>query len=85
MLGVSIDSIFSHKVYSLSLGNLWFPLLADFHPKGAVAELYGVMSDQGYARRASFIIDTGGIVRHKEVYERGLPDIDQLIQRLKAL
>ena len=85
MLGVSVDSIFSHKVFSLGLGGLWYPLLADFHPKGHVAELYGLMTDRGISRRASFIIDKNGIVRHKEVYERGLPNTDQLLQKLREL
>lgn len=82
---MSIDSIFSHKVFSLSLGGLWFPLLADFHPKGEVAEKYGILTNDGYSKRACFIIDKEGIVRHSEVYERGLPDTKKLLEVAKGL
>ncbi len=87
VLGVSVDSVFSHKAYSTSFGTLWFPLLADFHPKGQVAESYGLMQpDRGFNKRAAFIIDKSGVVRHAEVYEPGkLPDTGQLLQKLKEL
>ena len=43
-----------------------FCLLSDFWPHGAVASTYDVFDDQlGCARRASFILDRGGIVRWK--------------------
>ena len=85
MLGLSIDSIFSHKVYDLTLGGLWFPLLADFHPKGAVADLYGIMTDRGITKRACFLVDKEGKVRLAEVYEKGLPDIADLAAKAKGL
>ncbi len=85
MLGVSIDSIFSHKVYSLTLGELWFPLLADFHPKGDVAEKFGIMTGDGYSKRACFLIDKEGVVRLSEVYERGIPDTQGLIEAAQGL
>ena len=85
MLGVSVDSVYSHKVYSDSLGSLWYPLLADFHPKGAVADSYGIMTDEGYNERACFLIDKQGIVRDVEIYERGLPDAAKLIEKLKEI
>jgi alkyl hydroperoxide reductase subunit AhpC len=44
-------------------------VLADFHPKGQVAQLYGVYNDQrGTANRAVFVIDKQGIVRFKKTY-----------------
>ena len=85
MLGISVDSVYAHKVYSDSLGGLWYPLLADFHPKGAVADAYGVMTDQGYSQRACLIIDKQGIIRDVEVYQKGLPDTLKLIEKLKRL
>jgi alkyl hydroperoxide reductase subunit AhpC len=85
VLGVSVDSVYSHKVYADSLGGLWYPLLADFHPKGTVADSYGIMTDEGYSERACFLIDKQGIVRDVEIYERGLPDAVKLIEKLKQL
>jgi alkyl hydroperoxide reductase subunit AhpC len=44
-------------------------VLADFHPKGQVAQLYGVYNDQrGTANRSVFVIDKQGIVRFKKTY-----------------
>ena len=40
-----------------------FPLLADFHPKGKVAQKYGAYRDQdGVAGRALFLIDDKGVI-----------------------
>ncbi len=63
LLGISVDSAFCHKAYAKSR-SLDFPLLADFHPKGHVARLYGVYhQDWGVAQRALFVIDASGIIR----------------------
>ncbi len=65
VLGVSIDSVYSHENWANSLGGVSFPLLADFHPKGAMAEKYGVyLADKGIIDRATFIIDKQGVVRY---------------------
>ncbi len=65
VLGVSIDSHYSHENWANSLGGVSFPLLADFHPKGAMAEKYGVyLSDKGITDRATVIIDKQGVVRY---------------------
>jgi peroxiredoxin len=42
---------------------LHFPLLADFHPKGAVAKSYGAYRDsEGVCERALFVIDRKGVI-----------------------
>ena len=41
VLGISVDSVWSHKAYADKMG-IHYPLLADFHPRGAVAAKYGV-------------------------------------------
>lgn len=65
VLGVSIDSIYSHENWANSLGGVSFPLLADFHPKGAMAQSYGVyLAEKGITDRATVIIDKKGIVRY---------------------
>ena len=44
-------------------------MLADFHPKGQVSQLYGVYNDErGTANRAVIIVDKQGTVRFKRVY-----------------
>ena len=65
VLGVSVDSIFSHANWARDLGGVSFPLLADFEPKGAVGRAYGVYLEKpGIDDRATIIIDSSGIVRY---------------------
>jgi len=65
VLGVSVDSRFSHDNWAKSLGGISFPLLQDFHPKGAIAEKYGAyLADKGITDRATVIIDKQGAVRY---------------------
>jgi peroxiredoxin len=62
VLGISVDSAWTHDAFAKSLG-LTFPLLADFHPKGAVASAYGLyMADKGITKRATVVIDKNGNV-----------------------
>lgn len=70
VLTVSVDSIFSHKVWADREG-FDFPLLADFWPHGEVARAYGVLDPQrGTAERGTFVIDRAGIVRFAECQDR---------------
>ena len=80
VLGVSVDSTYCHANWAMSLGGVSFPLLADFHPKGAVAEAYGLYLDgAGITDRATVIIDADGVVRHvSSVGPGGKRDIAEL-------
>lgn len=63
VLGVTVDSHWVLRAWAAQQ-RYPFPLLSDFHPKGAVARAYGCYDeDAGYARRATFVIDAGGVVR----------------------
>jgi peroxiredoxin (alkyl hydroperoxide reductase subunit C) len=56
LYGISVDSAFSHKAFQQHLG-ISFPLLADFHPKGAVSSAYGVFIDErGHDQRALVMV-----------------------------
>jgi peroxiredoxin len=68
---VSVDSAYSHKVFSEREG-YEFPLLSDFWPHGAVAQRYGVFNETtGFANRGTFLIDVDGIVRYTELNPPG--------------
>lgn len=86
-IGVSVDSVYSHANWAQSLGGVSFPLLADFHPKGAVAESFGVyLADKGITDRATIIIDADGIVRHaSSVTPAGERDIAELAALCEAI
>jgi peroxiredoxin len=63
LLGISVDGAFCHRAFRDQL-NLTIPLLADFHPKGEVAQAYGVWSEEyGVAGRALVMIGPDGAVR----------------------
>ena len=63
VLGVSVDSRWSHKAFAAQ-NNISYPLLADFHPKGAVAEKYGVyLPEKGISARTAFVIGKDGKIR----------------------
>ena len=65
VLGVSVDSVYSHANWARDLGGISFPLLADFQPRGALASSFGAfLEDAGITDRATVIVDSDGIVRH---------------------
>jgi peroxiredoxin (alkyl hydroperoxide reductase subunit C) len=66
VLAVSVDSAYSHKIWSLQEG-FEFPLLADFWPHGEVAQRYEVFNaTAGFANRGTFLIDKQGVIRFAE-------------------
>lgn len=81
VLGVSIDSVYSHANWASSLGGVSFPLLADFHPKGAVAQGLGHYLDAaGIGDRATVIIDKTGVVQYSvSVTPGGKREVDELV------
>lgn len=85
VVGISVDSHYVQQEFAKKTG-VQFPLLADFHPKGAVAQQYGVMRDDGIAERALFIVDSEGVVRYSYVSElRVNPGADRLLEKLEEL
>ena len=63
VLGVSIDSKFSHKAWAAGFAGINYPLLADFHPKGEVCKAYGLwLEEAGIGDRATVLIGKDGNV-----------------------
>jgi len=85
ILGLSVDSLWSHKAFAAQQG-ITYPLLADFHPKGAVAEKYGVyLPEKGLAARTAFIVGRDGKI--KDVVANDIPmarDIAKLIEKART-
>jgi peroxiredoxin len=62
LLGISVDGAWCHEAFAQHR-HLHFPLLADFHPKGAVAQSYGVYREtDGVSERALFVLDSKGVI-----------------------
>jgi len=87
--GISVDTFFTLKAFH-DQQKLSFPLLSDFN-KQAIRD-YGVFNEdmiglKGIAKRAVFVIDKDGIVRHREVLEdaRNEPDYEKVFSALGSL
>jgi peroxiredoxin len=86
VLGVSVDSAWTLAAFKKSL-SLEFPLLADFHPKGAMATQYGLyLADKGITARATVIVDKDGKVAF--VKEQAIPEArsdEEILAAIRAL
>ena len=82
-----MDSRHCHANWAVDLGGISYPLLADFHPKGAVAQTFGVyLAHEGFTDRATVILDRHGIVRYTDtVTPAGRRDIDELLELAKEI
>ncbi len=86
VLGLSVDSVWSHKAYAEKM-HINYPLLADFQPRGAVGAQYGVyLADKGITGRTIFIIDRNGKLAWQKNYDIPVvPDIDEVSKALSAV
>jgi peroxiredoxin len=86
LLGITVDNIPTLFAWTNQMGELWFPVLSDFWPHGAVADTYGVLRSDGTAERAIFIIDKDGIIRSIIVGDiNKRPPLEDLIKELDKL
>ena len=86
LLGISVDGIWCHLAFAKDR-KLRFPLLADFEPKGAIAQAYGVYApESGTTGRALFVIDPKGIIRWSYLSPVGVnPGADGILAALESL
>src|SRR5262249_34591982 len=86
VVGVSVDSIWSHLAFAREM-NLHFPILADFHPKGAVSRQYNAYrEDAGECERALYVIDEDGRIAWSHISPIGInPGADGLLNALEDL
>ena len=86
LYGISVDSAYCHKAFQSHLG-IRIPLLADFHPKGAVAKAYGVYDeDWGNSSRSLVMIDPGLSVKwsHRAPSALEIPGANLIFDALGA-
>jgi len=86
LVGVSVDHAWCHLAFAKHR-NLHFPLLADFHPKGEVAQAFGVYDDSiGMSERALFVVDGEGVIAWSYVSPIGVnPGADGILVALEQL
>jgi glutaredoxin-dependent peroxiredoxin len=87
--GISVDTFFTLKAFQ-DQQKLTFPLLSDFNKE--VIRQYGVFNEdmiglKGIAKRAVFVIDKEGVIRHREVLDdaRNEPDYGKVMSTLQTL
>jgi alkyl hydroperoxide reductase subunit AhpC len=65
---------------------LWFSVLSDFFPHGAVADRYGILRSDGVAERGVFVIDKAGVIRYIDVHDiNDRPSLENLVKELEKL
>ena len=86
VLGVSVDRVWSHKAFADKMG-IKYSLLADFHPRGAMSEKYGVyLADKGITGRAIAIVNkTGKIAWFKNYDIPVVPDLKEVAAALSQV
>jgi peroxiredoxin (alkyl hydroperoxide reductase subunit C) len=86
LLGITVDNIPTLFAWTNQMGQLWFPVLSDFWPHGAVAKRYGVLRFDGVSERALFVIDKKGIIRYIDVHDiNKRPPLEDLMGALEKL
>jgi len=86
LLGITVDNIPTLFAWTNQMGKLWFPILSDFWPHGAVADRYGVLRSDGLSERAIFVIDKKGIIRYIGVGDiNKRPRLEILVKELERL
>lgn len=86
LLGISVDNIPTLYAWTRQMGGLWFEVLSDFWPHGAVADKYGVLRSDGLAERALFFVDRQGVIRSILVMDiNRQPDLTACETQLKQL
>ena len=86
LLGITVDNIPTLFAWTNQMGQLWFPVLSDFWPHGAVAKRYGLLRSNGVSERALFVIDKKGIIRYINVHDiNKRPPLEDLVGALEKL
>jgi peroxiredoxin len=86
LLGITVDNIPTLYAWTKQMGKLWFAVLSDFWPHGAVADRYGVLRSDGVSERALIFIDKKGIIRDIQVNDiNKRPDLESCAINLEKM
>lgn len=91
VVGVSIDSVFTHAAWRNTpinaggIGAVQFPMVADV--KHEICQAYGIEHEEaGVALRGTFLVDKEGVVQHQVVNNLPLGrNVDELLRMVDAL
>jgi len=83
VLGVSVDSVYSHEAWLKELGDFEYPLLSDMTKSTSFD--YNVLHDDGVSLRGAFIIDPDGILKSYMVNDLEVGrSVDEILRLVKA-
>ena len=86
VIGISVDNVPTLHAWVAEMGGLWFPVVSDFWPHGAVAKKYGILRSDGTSERALFVVDKKGTIRYTDVHDiNKMPKLEHLIKALENL
>ena len=90
LLGVSVDSIYTHLAWKNTpvnlggIGTIQFPLISDISE--SISADYGVLLEGGVSLRGLFLIDKEGVVRHQLINDLPLGrNVDEALRVIDAL
>ncbi len=84
LLGITVDNIPTLHAWTRQMGELWFEVLSDFWPHGAVADSYGVLRSDGTAERALIFIDKQGRISSVYVSDINVrPPLERVVSELE--
>lgn len=85
VLGVSIDSKFTHLAWKEKIGEISYPMISDITKE--ISKEYGVLLEgEGIALRGLFIIDPEGKLRYQVVHDLSVGrNVDEVLRVIKAL
>ncbi len=88
LLGITVDNIPTLYSWTKQMCSpnekIWFPVLSDFYPHGAVASKYGVLRSEGVSERALFVINKKGIIVYIDIHDiNKRPFLEDLVKALE--
>ncbi len=84
LLGISVDNLPTLYAWTRQMGKLWFDVLSDFWPHGAVADSYGVLRGDGTAERALIFINKNGFISGTYVSDINVrPPLEKIVAELE--
>lgn len=84
VLGVSVDSVFSHEAWLKELGEFNYPLLSDM-TKNVSRDYRVLLEEEGVSLRGAFIIDPDGVLQCYMVNNLAIGrNIDELLRLVQA-
>jgi peroxiredoxin len=73
VLAISCDAMYTLRAYADAV-SIPFDLLSDHWPHGAIAQAFGVFDEEaGCARRGTFVLDSAGLIRWRQINQINEP------------